>query len=45
MELSHRSGEYEEVHNKAKALLVELMDIPEDYEVLFYKAGQVFNLQ
>ncbi len=30
MELSHRSGEYEEVHNKAKSLLVELMDIPED---------------
>ncbi|MCY7593349.1 3-phosphoserine/phosphohydroxythreonine transaminase, partial [Bacillus altitudinis] len=39
MELSHRSGEYEEVHNKAKALLVELMDIPEDYEVLFLQGG------
>lgn len=39
MELSHRSGEYEAVHNKAKALLVELMDIPEDYEVLFLQGG------
>lgn len=45
MELSHRSGEYEEVHNKAKALLVELMDIQKIMKSSFYKAELVFNLR
>ncbi|WP_339149528.1 MULTISPECIES: 3-phosphoserine/phosphohydroxythreonine transaminase [unclassified Sutcliffiella] len=39
MELSHRSKEYEKVHNKATTLLKELLHIPEDYEVLFMQGG------
>ncbi|MDA7025992.1 3-phosphoserine/phosphohydroxythreonine transaminase [Bacillus sp. CLL-7-23] len=39
MELSHRSKEYDAVHQHAKALLKELMEIPEDYEVLFLQGG------
>ncbi|MCM3651058.1 3-phosphoserine/phosphohydroxythreonine transaminase [Metabacillus litoralis] len=39
MELSHRSKEYEEVHNRAITLLRELMNIPDTYEVLFLQGG------
>lgn len=39
MELSHRSADYEEVHNTAKATLIELLSIPDDYEVLFLQGG------
>lgn len=39
MELSHRSKEYEAVHNKAIALLQELLQIPTDYQVLFLQGG------
>ncbi|TDQ36071.1 3-phosphoserine/phosphohydroxythreonine transaminase [Aureibacillus halotolerans] len=39
MELSHRSAAYDQVHQKASALLRELMDIPENYDVLFLQGG------
>ncbi|MCQ6281630.1 3-phosphoserine/phosphohydroxythreonine transaminase [Bacillus sp. EB600] len=39
MELSHRSKDYEEVHNQAKDNLIELLSIPDDYEVLFLQGG------
>lgn len=39
MELSHRSKEYSRVHDRASTLLRELMEIPEDYEVLFLQGG------
>lgn len=39
MEMSHRSKEYEAVHNKAISLLKELLSIPADYEVLFIQGG------
>lgn len=39
MELSHRSKDYDQVHNQAKNLLKELMGIPEDYEILFLQGG------
>lgn len=39
MELSHRSKDYDAVHNHAKALLYKLMAIPENYEVLFLQGG------
>ena len=35
MEMSHRSKDYEAIINEAEALLRELMDIPENYKVLF----------
>lgn len=39
MELSHRSKDYEAVHNGAQELLRKLLTIPEDYEVLFVQGG------
>ncbi|MDQ0232306.1 phosphoserine aminotransferase [Metabacillus malikii] len=39
MELSHRSKDYEDVHNRANALLRELLGIPDSYEVLFLQGG------
>jgi len=39
MELSHRSKEYAEIHERAKSLLIELFGIPENYKVLFLQGG------
>ncbi|WP_100398201.1 3-phosphoserine/phosphohydroxythreonine transaminase [Bacillus sp. FJAT-44742] len=39
MELSHRSKEYDNVHNKAISLLKELLNVPEDYEVILLQGG------
>ena len=39
LEMSHRSKEYEGVHNKAASLLKELLAIPDDYDVLFLQGG------
>jgi phosphoserine aminotransferase len=39
MEMSHRSKEYEKVHNQTIVLLRELLGIPEDYDVLFLQGG------
>jgi len=43
MEISHRSKEYEAVHNEAIALLRELLNVPENYKVLLLQGGG--NLQ
>ena len=45
MELSHRSKEYEAVHQEAKSSLRSLLAIPESHEILFYKVEQAFNFQ
>lgn len=39
MELSHRSAQYDKIHNHAIETLRELLDIPENYEVLFLQGG------
>ncbi|OIJ16553.1 phosphoserine transaminase [Anaerobacillus alkalilacustris] len=39
MELSHRSKDYEAVHNEAQSLLKQLLQIPDNYEVLFIQGG------
>ncbi|HHU61648.1 MAG TPA: 3-phosphoserine/phosphohydroxythreonine transaminase [Natronincola sp.] len=39
MELSHRSKDYDAVHNKAKELLTKLLNIPDNYEILFLQGG------
>ena len=39
MEMSHRSKAYEEIHNEAIADLRELMNIPDNYKVLFLQGG------
>ncbi|NLP49948.1 3-phosphoserine/phosphohydroxythreonine transaminase [Bacillus sp. RO1] len=39
MELSHRSKEYDKVHQKAATLLQELLQIPDEYDILFMQGG------
>ena len=39
MEMSHRSGMYIEIFGRTKALLKELMNVPDDYEILFLQGG------
>ena len=39
VEMSHRSAQYTPIHQEAKALLKELMQIPDDYEILFLQGG------
>ncbi|MBP2652550.1 MAG: 3-phosphoserine/phosphohydroxythreonine aminotransferase [Firmicutes bacterium] len=39
MEVSHRSKDFEAVHNQTISLTKELLSIPEDYEVLFLQGG------
>ncbi len=39
MEMSHRSKPYEKINADAESLLRELMDIPDNYDVLFVQGG------
>ena len=39
IEMSHRSSEYAAMHAETKQLLRELMEIPEDYEIMFIQGG------
>ncbi len=39
LEVSHRSKDYEAVHNAAQALMRELLGIPENYHILFLGGG------
>ncbi|MBM4764169.1 3-phosphoserine/phosphohydroxythreonine transaminase [Bacillus sp. B15-48] len=39
MEMSHRSKPYEEINDTAQSLLRKLLNIPDDYEVLFLQGG------
>ena len=39
MEMSHRSKPYMEIHEEAITLLKELMNIPDDYKILFVQGG------
>jgi phosphoserine aminotransferase len=39
MEISHRSKEYDAVHNEAIALVRELLDIPSNYKILLLQGG------
>ena len=39
MELSHRSAEFKPILDEARCLFVELLDIPDGYEVLFLGGG------
>ena len=39
LEVSHRSAEYERVHNEAQALLKELLGLGDSYRVLFLGGG------
>jgi len=39
MEVSHRSPEYIEVASAARQDLIDLLDIPDNYQVLFLQGG------
>lgn len=39
MEVSHRSKEYDAVHNEAVSLVKSLLALPDDYHVLFLQGG------
>lgn len=39
MEMSHRSKEYESIHNECISLIRELMEVPDSYEVLLLQGG------
>ncbi|MCL2037351.1 MAG: 3-phosphoserine/phosphohydroxythreonine transaminase, partial [Oscillospiraceae bacterium] len=39
MEMSHRSKDYEAIHNECSALLREVMSIPDNYKILFIQGG------
>ena len=39
LEHSHRGKVYDAVHNEAIGLIRELLDVPEDYHVLFLQGG------
>ncbi|MDK2789212.1 MAG: phosphoserine aminotransferase [Epulopiscium sp.] len=39
MEMSHRSKVYQDIIDEAEALLREIMNIPENYKVLFLQGG------
>ena len=39
MEMSHRSAEYQAIIDNAEALIRELMEIPDNYKVLFLQGG------
>ena len=39
MEMSHRSKVFDEIFQSAKGLLREVMEIPEEYEILFLQGG------
>ncbi len=39
MEMSHRSSDYINIANQARQDLIDLLDIPNDYQVLFLQGG------
>ena len=39
MEMSHRSSMYVDIFNETKAILKKLMNVPDDYEILFMQGG------
>lgn len=39
MEMSHRSSWYDDIHKKAESSLREIMNIPDNYKVLFLQGG------
>ena len=39
MEMSHRSKPYEKINDEAEALLRELMNVPDNYSIIFVQGG------
>ena len=45
MEMSHRSKVYSDIQDEAEQLLRKLMNIPDNYHVLFLQGGVLLNLR
>lgn len=45
MEMSHRSKVYDKIIKDAEQDLRDLMNIPDNYKVLFYRAEHLYSLQ
>ena len=43
LELSHRSQEFEDILNETKKNLVDILNIPKNYEVIFLQGGATFQ--
>jgi phosphoserine aminotransferase len=43
MEISHRSKEYDIVHREASNLIRELMNLPDDYKIMWLQGGASFQ--
>ena len=43
VEMSHRSGEYDAVHQEARRLALEVFEAPEDFDVLFIQGGAILQ--
>ena len=43
MEMSHRSRVYQDIFDETKALMKEIMDIPDTHEVIFMQGGATFQ--
>lgn len=41
LEISHRSADFEAVNNEAEALFRELLQVPDNYKILFLAAAPV----
>lgn len=44
MEISHRSSLYVDMQNEAESDLRQLMNVPDDYDVLFLQGAGRFSL-
>lgn len=44
MEMSHRSSYFDDILQAAKNLYRELMNVPDNYEILFYKVVHQLSL-
>ena len=43
IEMSHRSAEYDAVHQEARRLALEVFEAPEDFDVLFIQGGAILQ--
>ena len=44
MEMSHRSSEFKDIMDTCKARLKRLMNIPDEYEILFLQGGASLHI-
>ena len=45
MEMSHRSSSYLDIFEKTKGLLKKVMNVPDNYKIVFIQGEQLNNFQ